>query len=105
MVMRTTLLFILKLYLNYEGRSKSNASYLLTQKVDEIGRREWHHSNERTFFVLRLFFYVVTTTFNALLPAMNESLDASLVKVSARRGGPFLHGGDDGVVVWEALPT
>ena len=55
--------------------------------------------DERTFFVLRLFVYVVTTTINALLPAMNESLDASLVKDSVRRGGPFLHGGDDGAVV------
>ena len=33
-----------------------------------------------------------------------QESDASLVKVNARRGGPFLHGGDDGVVVWEALP-
>ena len=36
---------------------------------------------------------------------MFASLDASLVQVSARRDGPFLHGGDDDVVVWEALPT
>ena len=56
------------------------------------------------FLYSTCIFYVVTTTLNALLPAMNKSLDASLVKVSALQGGPFLHSGDD-VIVWEALPT
>ncbi|XP_076056371.1 uncharacterized protein LOC143034323 [Oratosquilla oratoria] len=40
-------------------------------------------------FVLNLFFYVVTIILNALLPTMNESLDALVEKVSACRGGPF----------------
>lgn len=46
-----------------------------------------------------------STSLNAFSPLMNESLAVSLVKVSARRVGPFLHGGDDGFVVWEALFT
>ena len=39
-ILKTSVDFILCMY---EGRSKSNASYFLTQKVDEIGRWEWHH--------------------------------------------------------------
>jgi hypothetical protein len=52
-----------------------------------------------------LFFDVVTTIGYALLPAMNQSLHAALVKMCTSRGGPLFHSSYGGVIARKMLPT
>jgi hypothetical protein len=48
---------------------------------------------------------MVTTIGYALLPAMNKSLHAVLVKIFTSRGGPLFHSLYDGILARKMLPT
>jgi len=51
-----------------------------------------------------LFFDIFITIGYALLPAMNKSLHAALVKICNSRGGPLFHSSYDGVIARKMLP-
>jgi len=52
-----------------------------------------------------LFFDIVTTNGYALVPAMNKSLHAVLIKICISGGGPLFHSSYDSVVARKMLPT
>jgi len=52
-----------------------------------------------------LFFDIVTAIGYALLPSMNKSLHAVLIKICTSGGGPLFHSSYDGVVARKMLPT
>jgi hypothetical protein len=51
-----------------------------------------------------LFFNIVTTISYALLPVMNKSLRATLVKICTSGGGPLFHSSYDGIMARKMLP-
>jgi hypothetical protein len=55
--------------------------------------------NRARFSYLQLFFHIITTIRDALLPAMNKSLYAALVKVCTSRGKPLSYSCNDSIVV------
>jgi hypothetical protein len=59
---------------------------------------------EQDFSYLQLFFHIITTIRYALLPAMNKSLYAALVKVCTSRGKPLSYSCNDSTVVGKCCP-
>ena len=67
------------------GCSESNASYLLPQKLQQIQIALLFHLLEQIHSYRTSFVITVTTVSYALLPTMNKSLHAMLVKIYASR--------------------
>ena len=65
----------------YIHRSKSNASYFIPWKLQQLRRTQQHYQIKRVLSCITVLFNTVTTISSAFLPAMNKSLHATLVNI------------------------
>jgi len=65
----------------YVGHSESNVCYLLPWKLQQTERAQLYYLIEQILIYKTLFSNTVTTISYALLPTMNKSMHAMLVKI------------------------
>jgi len=53
----------------------------------------------------KIFFNIAITINHAFLPAMNQSLHTTLVKICTSGGDPVFHSCNDGIIAKKTLPT